>query len=56
MDIWNEGGDITSGDTAWIFVDFQSVCSNVSLHLPGNGWLVNQAKNNILGVAFTDMT
>ncbi|MBW6537049.1 MAG: carbohydrate-binding protein [Mariniphaga sp.] len=53
MDLWNEGGDVTSGDTAWIFVDFQSECSNVALHLPGDGWMVNQNNNNVLNVAFT---
>ncbi|MFB6343062.1 carbohydrate-binding protein [Saccharicrinis sp. FJH62] len=53
MDLWDEGGDITSGDTAWIFVNFQSECSNVALHLPGDGWMVNQNNNDILDVAFT---
>jgi hypothetical protein len=53
MDLWDEGGDVTSGDTAWIFVDFQSECSNVALHLPGDGWMVNQNNNDILDVAFT---
>jgi hypothetical protein len=52
-DLWGDGGDITSADTAWIFVNFQSSCSNVALHLPGDGWLVNQNNNNILNVAFT---
>jgi hypothetical protein len=51
--LWEDNGSITSADTAWIFVDFQSDCSNVSLHLPGDGWLVNQNNNNILNVAFT---
>lgn len=52
-DLWGEGGDVTSADTAWIFVNFQTDCSNVALHLPGDGWLVNQNNNNILDVAFT---
>lgn len=52
-DLWGQGGDITSADTAWIFVNFQTNCSNVALHLPGDGWLVNQNNNNILNVAFT---
>lgn len=52
-DLWGENGDVINADTAWIFVDFQSQCSNVSLHLPGNNWLVNQNNNNILDVAFT---
>jgi hypothetical protein len=51
--LWEDNGNITSGDTAWIFVDFQTECSNVALHLPGDGWLVNQNNNNILDVAFT---
>ena len=51
--LWEDNGNVTSGDTAWIFVDFQSDCSNVSLHLPGDGWLVNQNNNDILNVAFT---
>ncbi len=51
--LWEDNGSITSGDTAWIFVDFQSECSNVALHLPGDGWLVNQNNSNILNVAFT---
>ncbi|MCY1723532.1 carbohydrate-binding protein [Prolixibacteraceae bacterium Z1-6] len=51
--LWEDNGNITSGDTAWIFVDFQSDCSNVSLHLPGDGWLVNQNNNDILNVAFS---
>lgn len=51
--LWEDNGNVTSGDTAWIFVDFQSDCSNVSLHLPGDGWLVNQNNNDILDVAFT---
>jgi trimeric autotransporter adhesin len=52
MDLWNDGGDITSGDTAWIFVNFESECSSVSLQLPGNGWMVNQNSNNNLHIAF----
>ncbi len=51
--LWEDNGNITSSDTAWIFVDFQSQCSNVSLHLPGESWLVNQNNNDILNVAFT---
>lgn len=51
--LWENNGNITSSDTAWIFVDFQSQCSNVALHLPGDGWLVNQNNNDILNVAFT---
>ena len=51
--LWEDGGNITSGDTAWIFVDFQSECSNVALDLPGNNWLVNSNNNNKLDVAFT---
>ena len=51
--LWEDNGNITGGDTAWIFVDFQSECSNVALHLPGDGWMVNQNNNNMLDVAFT---
>lgn len=53
LDIWGNGGDVTNADTAWIFVNFQTNCSNVALHLPGDGWLVNQNNQNILNVAFT---
>ena len=53
MEQWDAGGDVTSSDTAWIFVNFQSECSDVALHSPGNGWLVNQNNNNILHVSFT---
>lgn len=51
--LWQDNGKITSGDTAWFFIDFQSDCSNASLYLPGDGWLVNQNNNDILDVAFT---
>ncbi|WP_319499679.1 carbohydrate-binding protein [uncultured Draconibacterium sp.] len=51
--LWEDGGSVTSADTAWIFVDFQSECSNVALHLPGNNWLVNSNNDNKLDVAFT---
>lgn len=53
MEQWDEGGDITSGDTAWVYVDFQSECSNVALHSPGDGWLVNHNNNNLLHISFT---
>jgi len=53
MDQWNAGGDVTSSDTAWIYVDFQSECSKVALNSPGNGWLVNANNNNLLHVSFT---
>jgi hypothetical protein len=53
MELWADGGDISSGDTAWIFVDFQSECSNVALYSPGNGWLVNRNNNDILHISFT---
>ncbi|WP_340113711.1 T9SS type A sorting domain-containing protein [Maribellus mangrovi] len=51
--LWEDNGNITSGDTAWIFVDFQSECSNVALHLPGDNWLVNSNNGDKLDVAFT---
>lgn len=53
MDLWADGGDVSSSDTAWIYVNFQSECSNVALHSPGDGWLVNHNNNNILHVSFT---
>ncbi len=43
----------SGGDDATFSVNFQSACSNVALHLPGDGWLVNKASNGILNVAFT---
>lgn len=45
---FNEGGDYTT-----FSVNFQSQCSNVTLHLPENNWLVNKNSNDILHVAFT---
>lgn len=48
--LWENNGKITSGDTAWISVDFQNDCSNVSLQLPGDGWLVNQKNDDTLDI------
>lgn len=53
MELWTDGGDVSSSDTAWIYVNFQSECSSVALHSPGDGWLVNHNNNNILHVSFT---
>ena len=53
MELWTDGGDVSSSDTAWIYVDFQSECSNVSLYSPGDGWLVNRNNNDLLHISFT---
>ena len=53
MDLWADGGDVSSSDTAWIYVNFESECSNVALHSPGDGWLVNHNSNDLLHISFT---
>jgi len=53
LDIWDDGGSLTRADTAWFSVNFLSECSNVAMHLPYDGWVVNQANNNLLHTAFT---
>lgn len=52
-ELWQNNGAITSGDTAWITVNFETECSNVALINPGNNWLVNQNDNDILTVDFS---
>ncbi len=51
-ELWENNGAITSGDTAWITVNFETECSNVALLNPGNNWLVNQNDNDLLTVDF----
>ena len=52
--LWQDNGDIMNGDTAYIVrVNFESLCTDVSLHQPEDGWLVNNNDNDQLHVAFT---
>lgn len=50
---WQNGGVMPNADTAYISVNFQTNCSNVSLVNPVQNWLVNQNSNNILHVTFS---
>ncbi|HZV44039.1 MAG TPA: fibronectin type III domain-containing protein, partial [Saprospiraceae bacterium] len=52
--LWQDNGNLTNSDTAWVKrIEWQTLCTDVSLHLPDDGWLVNQQSNNILHAAFT---
>lgn len=51
--LWENGGDLINGDTAYITVNFASECSNVSLRNPVDKWLVNANSDNKLLVDFT---
>ena len=52
-ELWENNGSITSGDTAWITVNFETECSNVAIINPGNNWLVNQNDNDLLTIDFS---
>ncbi len=47
-ELWENNGNLTSGDTVWISANFQSECTNISLNEPVQGWLVNGNSNNSL--------
>jgi len=52
--LWQDNGNLTNSDTAWIKrIEWQTACTDVALHLPDDGWLVNQQSNNMLHAAFT---
>ncbi len=51
-ELWENNGNLTSGDTAYISVNFETECSAVSLLKPVNNWLVNANSNNLLIVDF----
>lgn len=50
--LWEDNGNLTSGDTFYISVNFQTECSPVTLVSPVNNWLVNANSNNVLLVDF----
>jgi hypothetical protein len=53
-ELWQDNGNLTNSDTAWIKrIELQTQCTNVALHLPDDGWLVNQQSNNMIHAAFT---
>ncbi len=47
-ELWENNGNLTSGDTTWLFASFQSECTQISLNEPVQGWLVNANSNNQL--------
>lgn len=52
--LWQDNGNLTNSDTAWITrIEWQSQCTDIALHLPDDGWLVNQQSNNQIHCAFT---
>lgn len=52
--LWQDNGNLTNSDTAWIRrIEWQTVCTDVALHNPDDGWLVNQQSNNKLRVTFS---
>jgi hypothetical protein len=52
--LWQDNGTLSNSDTAWIKrIEWQTICTDVSLHLPDDGWLVNQQSNDMLHAAFT---
>lgn len=52
-ELWENNGDLINGDTAYITVNFESECSNVTLKNPVDKWLVNANSDNKLLVDFT---
>ncbi|HZV45328.1 MAG TPA: hypothetical protein VFF90_12670, partial [Saprospiraceae bacterium] len=52
--LWQDNGNLTNSDTAWVKrIEWQTICTDVSLHLPDDGWLINQQSNDLLHAAFT---
>ncbi|MEZ4686083.1 MAG: T9SS type A sorting domain-containing protein [Bacteroidia bacterium] len=51
-DLWQNNGNVISGDTAYFTVRFQSECSSIALVNPGDNWIINQASNNQLLTTF----
>ena len=52
--LWLAGGQLVNVDTTWINrIEWQTLCTDIALHLPDDGWLVNQQSNNTIPIAFT---
>jgi hypothetical protein len=51
-DLWTNNGAITSGDTAWITVNYQTECSPVNIVNPTNNWFLNDQTGPLLAVDF----
>jgi type IX secretion system substrate protein/fibronectin type III domain protein len=53
-ELWQDNGTLRNVDTAWISrIEWQTECTNIALHLPDDGWLVNQQSDNIIHAALT---
>lgn len=52
-ELWENNGNLTSGDTFYVSVNFLTECSNVSVINPPDNWLVNQNSNDQLTVDFS---
>jgi len=52
-ELWENNGNLTNGDTAYITVNFESECTPVALSHPADNWLVNANSDNTLQVDFT---
>lgn len=51
-ELWENNGQITGGDTAWISVNYQTECSPVNIVRPTNNWFINDQSGPILAVDF----
>lgn len=51
-ELWEDNGSITSGDTAWITINYQTECTSVSIEEPNNNWFINDRTSQILTVDF----
>jgi hypothetical protein len=52
-DLWQNNGTLINADTAYFSVNFLTECTNVSLVVPDDGWLVNQNDTDLLQVTFS---
>jgi hypothetical protein len=51
-ELWENNGNITSGDTAWVTVNFQTECTPVSIVNPDPNWFINDRSGQVLTVDF----
>ncbi len=52
-ELWQDNGNLVNADTAYISrIEWQTICTDVALSLPDDGWLVNQQSNDTIHAAF----